>query len=1326
MVSFTQLPCVASMTVPFEAIESINNHGLTPVVLKRQEESVWVGTLNGLAKISPGNYSVYSVFTGHLKANHISGITVDAEGTVWASTLGGGIFFLNEKRNTSGLLQEEYSFPLISCSDIESNDSGTKILFICDNNLYLYSKGNDSLIKVRAKELSDIELYTLQNLTESSFLIGTWGSGVFRLELEDLSVVEFFGKAKYINSLNISYDREILISSTDGAFILKENSDRVKKISKLIEGLIWEEDVSTIHKLDRSSYLISFPSHGLFQFNNDTGELSRPKLLKPMLEQEPFGDVTSIIDIEDGKTLVFGAGEYGLYILPFDQSFIEFFENSTLKESEVTTLVETKNVIYIGDDSSFYVINPQLKKITKYIQNVGLTYFIEEYDGGVLVSSYEKGLQFSRDVSSPKLKKLDAIGLPKTPESRFSAFLKLSDDTMILGTDFGQEKGLYVGSFTGGFKRTIEDIVVLSLFEISGDRTLVFTAYNGIFVLNNFSGNYTKYPPLKPGLYSDCIEQLNEHQFLICVRRNKAQIFDLNTKTYSDFEPGSVEIRNVRTAELDAYGNLWLASSRGLYVYNMNSEELTKVTEAEGVFSTEFSSDMSLLLDDGTLILPGNKGVIAIDTAKANAYFQEKRQSITKSLITRVNYILADQSEHRPVLSHITENSLILPHDNIVLRIQLSHNNLLEASQLGYETRLLGLTEEWEALEIDKHSASYTTMQPGEYEFQARVVDPRSMAEQPIVSLSVTVLPPWWKTTWAYFAYLALLLALIYFISWYRNKRLLEINEQLTLKVAQRTETISQLLKQKQAFFANVSHEFRTPLTLISGPLDAIAEKIESPQEHKLLEIARRNTQRLLRLVDQILDLAKLETSRSLPKQVYDLNDSIQVITASFAALLERNHQTLTVSDIPPVRINVIEDSFEMIVTNLLSNAVKYSGENTKISLDIRLVEQQLELEIRDNGKGISKENQAILFERFTRFDAGENIEGSGIGLALVKQLVISNDGKITVESDVGCGTAFKIVFPSNVISDGQVTQTTHLPVLEVKPDIAPVDCKTTERVALDAVSEQTLISDKHKILVVDDNTDIRDFICDSLCSEYEVDTAVDGKDGFSKAMLNIPDLILSDVIMPEMDGYELANAIRNDHATSHIPLVLLTAKGDDLSRMKGWEENVDDYLTKPFNLKELRMRIQRLLSIRDILRKKHTADLSNKLATKNQEAISFQTKRDKEFFNRFEMVIGKHYQQEHFTRAEAASELAMSERQLNRKLSALVDYNFSEYLRKYRLQKSKELLLSGKQVTEVAYDVGFSSPSYFSSCFKAEFEQTPKEFVEVQEQSGNGRGDNR
>lgn len=1296
----------------FAPVDEIDSTGITPVILLENDSKLWIGSTNGLAMVRPGERKLYNSYTGHMTANQVSGIAVDKSGTVWASLHGGGVFFVNEETGEHGILQDIANLDYFNCTYVSLNHSKNELLFVCNEVPFLYEIDIKKLTDLREKGIPELNASRIVTVETDNFVIGTWGEGLYRLDTQQWTLNQISPDPGTITHIKISDSGEALVSSTAGAYIVNLDNNHIQKISRKIEGELWNQDVHAMLQLDENRYFISFSAHGLYEYNRQKDTLKRPLHMQPLLLNEEFGEIIDLSFSTDKRNLILGAGRSGLFLLPYSNSFVTYYQSEDLRLWYIPMLQSLGNRIFIGDDNSIFEFNLVEREITPFLQGTGYAYFFEPSGDELLLSTYEDGLLNITSDGKPG-SPVKETGLPATPGTRYSEILKLNSGDTLFGTDFGRNDGVYLQKLSGDVEQIIDDVQVIEMLYTSGSEVLVLTARDGIFVINDKDFSVQHSPPPESADFMDCIEQLNSHQFLICSRRDKPKIFDLNNGSFTDFEPAGIELRNVRTAELDAFGNLWLASSRGLYVYDMNQEELTKVTEAEGVFSTEFSSDMSLLLDDGTLILPGNKGVVAIDTAKAHDYFKAKKQSVTTSTITRLSYILADQSEHRPVVSD-NDTELTLPHDNIVLRLQLSHDNLLEAPQLSYETRMLGLSDEWDTLEVNKHTTSYTTLQPRDYQFQARIVDPRSTAEQPISSLSISVQPPWWKTTWAYLLYLVLLIFTMYLVSWYRNKRLRALNLKLTEKVAERTETISKLLQQKQTFFANVSHEFRTPLSLISGPLDSIAERLKTPEEKKLVGLIKRNTARLMRLVDQILELAKFETSRSLPKKVYRLKPSTEVILASFSSLLDRNEQKLSVSDIPDINIRVIEDSFEMILTNLVSNAIKYSGKGTCISVEVEVSGGEIVLRVKDNGKGISPENQALLFERFTRFDAGEDVQGSGIGLALVRQLVDSNGGEISVVSEPGIETEFIVVLPIGVIGDDETAQISKVQILDSDLEESEITTIEATQQAEDTQSDEMNKSDKTRLLIVEDNADLRSFIRDSLVNDYELEVAINGAEGLKKAQENIPDLILSDVLMPVMDGYDLANAIRNDEATSHIPIVLLTAKGDDLSRMKGWEEQVDDYLTKPFKLRELKLRIQRLLGIRDILRKKHTAELSNNLATKNQKAISFQTKRDKEFFVRFEQVIEKHFHKEVFSRAQAASHLAMSERQLNRKLSALVDYNFAEYLRKYRLQKSKDLLLSGKQVTEVAYDVGFNSPSYFSSCFKAEFEQTPKAFIDA------------
>lgn len=1302
---------------PFQSIETIEGHSISTTALYSDGDELWIGSLNGLAMIRPGERRVFNTSTGDLRADHISGITKDINGTVWASIYGGGVFFVNIESNTSGQVRETFSFNNEKCYDLLSLDSGREILISCNSELASYKVMEKEFSVLAIPEAASLKVRDLAVLDENNLILGSWGNGLFKLDRKSLKLTALNVDASHINDIQTSSDGNILVSSTSGAFIYYSGLDTSKKISKKINNEIWDEDVETILELERGKYLLSFMTHGLYIYDEETEILEKPEHLFPLLHFSATGVVADVSFIRGQESLVVGTLDRGVYILPYHSSFIRYFDSAELYPSNISLVQNTDKKHFIGDSFNLYEMTPTNSGLNTFIEGIGFTYFITKVGlNNWIVSSHERGLVKVDGLGNVLSEQVSFPGLPSEDGVHYAEVLKTGEFNYILGTDFGNSRGLYVGNFTEGFSQIHKDITVVEMFMLNDIEALILTAFKGIKLLNIDSQKIQTFPLQTANDFTDCIEQLNEHLFFICVRRNKAQIFDLKTKSYSDFEPENMEIRNVRTAELDRFQNLWLASSRGLFVYNLESKEIIKVTEAEGVFSTEFSSDMSLMIDD-TLILPGNKGIISIDTKKANAYFEAKRQSITKSSITKLNYILSDQAEQRPVLTEIKNNSIQVPYDNILLRIQLSHDNLLEVNQLRYETRLVGLSDEWEQLEVNKHTTSYTTLPPGEYQFQARIVDPRSNAVQPTTALTINVTPPWWETVWAYIAYVLILLSVIYFISWYRNKRLIAINERLTAKVKERTNTITKLLQQKQTFFANVSHEFRTPLALISGPLDTIAEKLKEPATLRQIAVMRRNTARLKGLVDQILELAKFETSSSLPKQVYDLKSSVEVISSSFTSLLEQNQQQLSIKHLPSVRIKLIEDTLEMVLSNLISNAIKYSGNGTVITIEGYQSDSIITLKVSDNGKGISEENQELLFERFTRFDADEKLPGSGIGLALVKQIVQSNDGSISVESKPGEGTSFFVNFPDNVGQDEEITQVSKVQILDSELNsisMHNIELQTPTATLPDTDEDN---NEKFKILIVEDNPDLRSFISESLASEFELELAENGEQGLKKAQENIPDLILSDILMPKMDGYELANAIRSEQATSHIPIILLTAKGDDLSRMKGWEEQVDDYLTKPFKLKELKLRINRLLTIRDILRKKHTSELHNKLATKNQQAISFQSKRDLEFFNRFEAVIEKHYQNEHFSRPEAASELAMSVRQLNRKLAALVDYNFAEYLRKYRLQKSRELLLSGRQITEVAYDVGFNSPSYFSNCFKAEFNKTPKRYVEDLEQ---------
>ena len=610
----------------------------------------------------------------------------------------------------------------------------------------------------------------------------------------------------------------------------------------------------------------------------------------------------------------------------------------------------------------------------------------------------------------------------------------------------------------------------------------------------------------------------------------------------------------------------------------------------------------------------------------------------------------------------------------------------------------------------------------------------------------IKVLPPYWLTTQAYLFYALLILLILYGIYRYRTRQLTQANVQLENAVIERTHElesktqelsqshaqISNLLVQKESLFANVSHEFRTPLTLILGPMPQLRLKLEDESDIQQFDMMHRNTKRLAQLVEQILELARLDTAVESPKQVYAIETSLGILVNSFKPLAGLKSQSIVFTNHCWGGLELTADALEKILYNLLSNAIKYSPEAGTITITGEQVHNQFRLSVQDTGCGIPEEELDTIFERFTRLERTAEQLGSGLGLAVVKELVQANGGTIKVSSNLNEGTTFTVTLP--LLSDFDESQA------------APLHDKT---LALDSafelvnqsvenVSEKVVVINQHGdsddttthkpvLLIIEDNQDMQHYIQQSLRSDYDCLMANNGQQGIDMAIEHIPDMIISDLMMPFKDGFEVVDTLRNNELTAHIPITLLTAKGDDNSRLTGWQKTVDDYIAKPFNTAELRLRLSRLLSVRDIVKKRVTQQLNKQgqytqkskagnndnLSTQEERpSLTFSSKRDEQFYARLMQVIEGNYTDSEFGRKQAADAMAVSERQLNRKLSAVVEYNFAELVRKYRLEKAKALLLEGHRIGEVGYDVGFTSPSYFSHCFKATFNYTPKQFL--------------
>jgi signal transduction histidine kinase/DNA-binding response OmpR family regulator len=608
----------------------------------------------------------------------------------------------------------------------------------------------------------------------------------------------------------------------------------------------------------------------------------------------------------------------------------------------------------------------------------------------------------------------------------------------------------------------------------------------------------------------------------------------------------------------------------------------------------------------------------------------------------------------------------------------------------------------------NKHEAIYTNLNPGNYVFKVKASNNNDDWNEAGISLPITILPPFWRTWWAYSLFFFLILAILYLFRHYslskeRLKNLAEI-EHLN---AEKEREMSQL---KLQFFTNVSHEFRTPLTLIAGPLNKLMAGWNDLSREKMaaqFDLMQRNVSLLERLTDQLLDFRKIETGRmKLMVTQGDLAAFIKTITLGFSQLAGRKQIHLSFSSEPQILETWFDaDKIEKILNNLLSNAIKFTPEHGSVSVSIRLINRTdrcIEVTIADTGFGIEPAHLSAIFNPFYQVPDSRKyrIKGTGVGLALTRELVELHFGQIRVESEVNKGSRFifSIPFGKENYSDDQIGNDDSTPsqsrVWEEGPEIASY--KTHN----DIVTIEGPAGDKSSVLIVEDNDDLRMYLADSLATDFIIYTASNGAEGLKLTGEKMPDLVISDVMMPEMDGMQLVNQLKTDIKTSHIPIILLTAIHSTDNKLTGWNLGADEYLTKPFNEDILKVRVHNLIDNRVRIQQRFKQSLSLEPGEIASSPV------DEKLLKRILEITEKHMDNCDFTVDILIEELGtMSRSQFYRKINSIIGQSPNEFILSIRLKRAAQLLKTKQyNVSEVAYMVGFKQPRNFSKCFHQQF----------------------
>lgn len=844
---------------------------------------------------------------------------------------------------------------------------------------------------------------------------------------------------------------------------------------------------------------------------------------------------------------------------------------------------------------------------------------------------------------------------------------------------------------------------------------------------------------------------------LISISEDGSGVF----KSYSVLDGLSSDV--LLSIREDHKQNLWISTENGVCKFNPTSERFDTYDERSISFRVRFSEAASTLTSGGNMLFGSSNGLFIFnpDSIRKSSYVPPI--VFSKLMVTNEEVVPGEESILKVDVDDTDE--LVLSHHENMFTIQYAALDYTNPENVQYTYILDGFEKLWTFADKQR-SVTYTNLPKGDYVFRVRSTNSDGVWVDNERQLIITVLPSFWETPWAYLIYVCFVL-LIIFVAVYILFTIYRLKHEVSVE--------QQVSDVKLRFFTNISHELRTPLTLIAGPVEQVLKNDKLPADvREQLVVVERNTSRMLRLVNQILDFRKIQ-NKKMKMQVQQVNvvSFVRKIMDNFEAVAREHHIDFvfqTEKDTLSLWVDI--DKFEKVVFNLLSNAFKYTPNGKMITVFIQEDEHTVSVGVQDQGIGIAESKRKSLFVRFENLVDRNlfNQASTGIGLSLVKELVEMHKATISVDSRLGEGSCFKVDFLKGkehydpevefILEDSevsvrmeQVVDITNSSIQsEVAIDNAPgLDEQLTRE---DAPDEDT---SKELMLLVEDNQELRTFLRSIFSSSYRVVEACDGLQGRDKALKYIPDIIISDVMMPEKDGIEMTRELRADMTTSHIPIILLTAKTTIESKLEGLEYGADDYITKPFSATYLQARVENLLTQRKKLQSIYRANLMNIFpslgegsdgtgwtdltssmkagadSTSSEDSTSSvalisssatvsvsnpelpaMSPNDRKFMDRLVELMEQNMDNGELVVDDLVRELAVSRSVFFKKLKTLTGLAPIEFIKEMRMKRAVQLIETGEfNMTQISYMVGINDPRYFSKCFKSQVGMTPTEYKE-------------
>lgn len=1352
-------------------------------VLEDSRGFMWFATSDGLNRWDGYKFEVFKNYNNDqnsLSTNSLLCLAEDADKNIWIGTNHGGLVRynpINEQFSRYTLTENDpTSLPglVVRCIHVDANNSvwvGTHSGFA------KYDRQNDRFKQFAFPGVNKEDVYDIRAIFQpgrelsrtlrSDGLIIQSDQGFYQLNLETetIEALEFYApqldKALFRYNNPVCFDSRgfMWIGSTKGLIKLNLQTGESKQYSS---------DNSTGKGINSNSYSVIFEDSkrniwigtenrgvNLYNAQKDaftsytSGSIKRSSIAN---------NIVSNIYEDKNAHLWFATLEGGLSFFSYTNNPFSYFGHdpldvNTIGNNKIGAFHEDKNgFIWIGTgDGGLDKFSPRSDSIQRHSLQTefiapGILDIEPKDDQSFFITGLRMGLYDFNPKSGQFTRLSDPQKLNNRPIPHINDLCRDANGNLWMATHAKEGIMVYqpsTGQFfdarsPGSFPRDLLSIPYAVSIKLDSKKRLWVVTYLGLYMydsalhefvsINNdsttLSSNYlyTLFEDSEKNIWagsSKGLDRLVESSVERLVENPEGIHFERLNEKY----PLPANVKGILE---DKQGNLWLGSNQGIVKFNPQTKvvrtfRVNNDPEHSGE-NQEISERVCFKSSDGEMYFGGTNGFVRFNPDPENS----GKEIVGPTNVAVVDFQIFNTSQKVGSSSSVLKKSIVyteridLNYNQSVFSFEFAALDFRKQGNIEYAYMLEGFDHEWN-FSGHKRFATYTNLSPGEYTFRVKTADGTVLSSSQGASMVVFIHPPFWRTKLAYFAYFLLLGGILYFF-----RRTIINRERLKNELLLEKNEISNLHEtniMKLRFFTNISHEFRTPLTLIKAPLEKLihsGDRLKGEEQQYIFQLIQSNTNKLLRMVNQLLDYRKLEAgSLMLEPSEGDIVDFCRKTWAIFNLMAEqKNIRYLFQTSVDSQMISFDADKIDKIITNLLSNAFKYTPEGGQIILSVEKLlgvinptiesTHYIRICVADTGIGIPENEVEQVFDRFYTVNRKgfEKFEGTGIGLTLVKELTELHKGQIAVKSKERVGSEFEVKIPI-ILQEKGSSSNEHDKKPKSEADRVVFTGDDIDRI----IDGKPLIgkheTGKRKVLVVEDDSELRMFLRNELLSDFDVIEACNGIEGLELAFIYNPDLILSDIMMPYMDGVELCRKIKSDERTSHVPVVLLSALHSQEKQIEGLGQGADDYIFKPFNMAILNSRIHNLLNTRFELSLKFKNNTS--LKYENDSAND----QDRKLIQSIIDIVLENITDEKINADFIARKILISRSVIYIKVEALTGQSVNEFIRNIRLKKSTSLLVrKDYKITEVAYAVGFSSQSYFTRCFTKRFGKSPKDYA--------------